>query len=70
MKVLVQRVCGPAGCYTSAIVNAIYAAADYPGMVAMNLSLGGRTETTAEKNAISHRARALSKLADWLAERD
>lgn len=26
--------------------------------------------TMAEKNAISHRARALSKLADWLAERE
>lgn len=52
VKVYVQRVCGPAGCPTSAIVNAIYAAADYPGMVAMNLSLGGRTISTAEKNAI------------------
>jgi subtilisin family serine protease len=54
VRVLVQRVCGSAGCYTSGIVNAIYAAADYPGMVAMNLSLGGRTESTAEKNAISY----------------
>jgi XTP/dITP diphosphohydrolase len=26
--------------------------------------------TMAEKNAVSHRARALSKLADWLAERE
>ena len=26
--------------------------------------------TMSEKNAISHRARALSKLADWMAERD
>ena len=54
VKVYVQRVCGPSGCPTTAIVNAIYAAADYPGMVAMNLSLGGRTESTAEKNAISY----------------
>jgi subtilisin family serine protease len=54
VKVLVQRVCGTAGCYTSAIVNAIYAAADYPGMVAMNMSLGGGTESSAEKTAISY----------------
>ena len=54
VKVYVQRVCGPVGCYTSSIVNAIYAAADYPGMVAMNLSLGGSTESTAEKNAIRY----------------
>jgi subtilisin family serine protease len=42
------------GCYTSSIVNAIRAAADVPGMVAMNLSLGGRTLSTAEKNAIAY----------------
>ena len=54
VQVLVQRVCGAAGCYTSSIVNAIYAAADYPGMVAMNLSLGGSTESTAERNAIAY----------------
>jgi serine protease len=54
VKVLVQRVCGTAGCYTSSIVNAIRAAADYPGMVAMNLSLGGSTESQAEKSAISY----------------
>ena len=53
VKVYVQRVCGPVGCYTSAIVNAIYAAADY-GVVAMNLSLGGNSESTAEKNAITY----------------
>lgn len=53
VKVYVQRVCGAAGCYTSSIVNAIYAAADY-GVVAMNLSLGGSTESRAEKNAISY----------------
>jgi subtilisin family serine protease len=55
VKVYVQKVCNSAGsCPTSAIVNAIYAAADYPGMVAMNLSLGGSTESTAEKNAITY----------------
>lgn len=54
VKVLVQKVCGSSGCPTSAIVNAIYAAADYPGMVAMNLSLGGGRESKAEKDAISY----------------
>ena len=52
VKVYVQRVCGPSGCPTSAIVNAINAAADYPGMVAINLSLGGRFISSAEQNAI------------------
>jgi subtilisin family serine protease len=54
VKLYVQKVCGPSGCPITAIVNAIYAAADYPGMVAMNLSLGGSTETTSEKNAIAY----------------
>jgi serine protease len=55
VKVYVQKVCNAAGsCPTSAIVNAIYAAADYPGVVAMNLSLGGSIESTAEKNAITY----------------
>jgi subtilisin family serine protease len=55
VKMYVQKVCNSTGgCYTSAIVNAIYAAADYPGLVAMNLSLGGSTESTAEKNAIAY----------------
>ncbi len=52
VKIFVQRVCGTNGCYTSGIINAIRAAADQPNMVAMNLSLGGRTESTGEKNAI------------------
>lgn len=52
VRVYVQKVCGRRGCPTSAIVNAIYAAADYPGMVAMNLSLGGSSESQAEKDAI------------------
>ncbi|HEX6367458.1 MAG TPA: S8 family serine peptidase [Longimicrobium sp.] len=54
VRILVQRVCGPSGCPTSAIVNAIRAAADYPGMVAMNLSLGGSIESRAEKDAIKY----------------
>jgi subtilisin family serine protease len=54
VKVYVQRVCGPVGCYTSSIVNAIRAAADQPNMVAVNLSLGGTTESAAEKSAITY----------------
>ncbi|HEY0017361.1 MAG TPA: S8 family serine peptidase [Longimicrobium sp.] len=54
VRILVQKVCGPAGCPTSAIVNAIRAAADYPGMVAMNLSLGGTRESRAEIDAINY----------------
>jgi subtilisin family serine protease len=53
VKVYVQRVCGRRGCPTSAIVNAIRAAADY-GVVAMNLSLGGSSESQAEKDAITY----------------
>jgi subtilisin family serine protease len=56
VKVYVQRVCGQRGCPTSAIVNAILAAADYPNLVAMNLSLGGSSESQAEKNAIADAA--------------
>jgi subtilisin family serine protease len=54
VSVYVQRVCGKRGCPTSAIVSAIRAAADYPGMVAMNLSLGGSSESQAEKDAIAY----------------
>jgi subtilisin family serine protease len=54
VKIYVQRVCGAAGCYTSSIINAIRAAADQPGMVAVNLSLGGGTESTGEKSAIQY----------------
>ena len=54
VKVYVQKVCGRRGCTTSAIVNAIRAAADQPGMVAMNLSLGGSSESQAEKDAIAY----------------
>ncbi len=54
VTVYVQKVCGRRGCPTSAIVNAIYAAADYPGMVAVNMSLGGSSESQAEKDAIAY----------------
>jgi serine protease len=54
VKVYVQRVCGRRGCPTSAIVNAIRAGADQPNMVALNLSLGGSSETQAEKDAIAY----------------
>lgn len=54
VKVYVQRVCGPGGCPTSAIINAINAAADYPGMVAMNLSLGGSSISQGERDAIAY----------------
>jgi subtilisin family serine protease len=59
VRVFVQRVCGRRGCPTSAIVNAIRAAADF-GVVAMNLSLGGASESQAERDAIAY---ALSKNA-------
>jgi subtilisin family serine protease len=54
VKVYVQKVCGRRGCPTAAIVSAIRAAADFPGMVAMNLSLGGGSESQAEKDAIAY----------------
>src|SRR4030095_16357671 len=53
VRVYVQRVCGRRGCPTSAIVSAIRAAADY-GVVAMNLSLGGGSETQSEQDAIAY----------------
>ena len=61
VKIYVQRVCGPSGCPTSAIINAINAAADYIDtngnhLVAANMSLGGRTESTGEKAAIQRAA--------------
>jgi serine protease len=52
VKVYVQKVCGRRGCPTTAIVSAIYAAADYPNMVAMNVSIGGSAESQSEKDAI------------------
>ena len=58
VKVFVQRVCGPGGCPTTAIINSINAAADYRDaagqpLVAVNFSIGGRSESTGEKNAIA-----------------
>jgi serine protease len=53
VRVYVQRVCGRRGCPTSAIVSAIRAAADF-GVVAMNLSLGGSSESQSEKDAITY----------------
>jgi serine protease len=57
VKIFVQRVCGANGCPSSAIINAINAAADYRDaagqpLVAVNFSIGGTTESTGEKNAI------------------
>ena len=54
VKVFVQKVCGRRGCPAAAIANAIRAAADQPGLVAMNLSLGGKSESQAEKDAITY----------------
>jgi subtilisin family serine protease len=56
VSVYVQRVCGQRGCPTTAIVNAIRAAADYPNLVAMNLSLGGPSISQAETDAIAYAA--------------
>ena len=54
VKVYVQRVCGQQFCDASAIANGIHAAADYPGMVAMNVSIGGSSESSVEKDAIAY----------------
>lgn len=53
VTVYVYRVCGQIGCPTSAIVDAIYAATD-AGVVAMNLSLGGPSESSSEAGAIQY----------------
>jgi subtilisin family serine protease len=53
VKVVVYKVCGRRGCPTSAIVNAIRAASD-AGVVAINLSLGGSSESQSEKDAITY----------------
>ncbi|HET6228619.1 MAG TPA: S8 family serine peptidase [Longimicrobiaceae bacterium] len=57
VKVYVQRVCGTAGCPSSAIINSLNAAASYRDasgkpLVAVNFSIGGATESTGEKTAI------------------
>jgi serine protease len=54
VKVYVQRVCGPRFCSSSAMASAIMAATDYPGMVAMNVSIGGSSESSAEADAIAY----------------
>lgn len=54
VRVYVQRVCGQRGCPTSAIANAIRAAADVPGLVAVNVSLGGGSLSQAERDAIAY----------------
>lgn len=55
VQVHVQKVCNASGsCPTSAIVNAIRAGAAVPGMVALNLSLGGPSISTAEIRAINY----------------
>lgn len=54
VQVHVQKVCNASGsCPTSAIVNAIRAGAAVPGMVALNLSLGGPSISAAEIAAIN-----------------
>lgn len=53
VTVYVYRVCGPLGCPTSAIVDAIVAATN-AGVVAMNLSLGGTSLSQAEVDAITY----------------
>lgn len=58
VRVYVQRVCGQRGCPTSAIVNAINAAATYIDgqgnhLAAVNMSLGGPSESTGEAQAIA-----------------
>jgi subtilisin family serine protease len=63
VKVYVQKVCTAGGsCPTANIVNAIYAAANYPGMVAMNLSLSGPSISTAEVNAINYAVNTMGVL--------
>ena len=54
VRVYVQKVCGRRGCPVSATVSAIRAAADYPGMVAMNVSIGGAGLSQAESDAIAY----------------
>jgi len=57
----VYRVCGALGCPTSAIVSAIYAAAD-AGVVAMNLSLGGGSLSQTEAAAIDYAVNTMGAL--------
>jgi hypothetical protein len=57
VKVYVQRVCSTSGCPSSAIINALNAAASYRDaagkpLVAVNFSIGGSVESAGEKTAI------------------
>jgi subtilisin family serine protease len=54
VRVYVQKVCGRRGCPVSALASAIRAAADYPGLVAMNVSIGGTSLSSAESDAIAY----------------
>jgi serine protease len=54
VRVYVQKVCGRRGCPVSATASAIRAAADYPGMVAVNVSLGGASLSQSESAAIAY----------------
>ena len=53
VKILPVKVCGPAGCPTSAIVNGIRFAADN-GANVINLSLGGRFGSASEQSALQY----------------
>jgi serine protease len=53
IKVMPLRVCDASGCPTTAIVNAIYYAADH-GANVINLSLGGRIGSSSEEQAINY----------------
>lgn len=54
VQIHVQKVCGRRGCPVSAIASAIRAASDVPGMVAVNVSIGGTSLSTAERDAIAY----------------
>jgi len=53
IKVMPLRVCDEYGCPSDAVANAIYYAADH-GANVINMSLGGRTASTAEQIAIDY----------------
>lgn len=53
VKILPVKVCGPGGCPISAIVDGIYYAVNN-GAHVINLSLGGRTGSTAEQVALQY----------------
>ena len=72
VKVYVQRVCGPSGCPTSAIINAINEAAAYTDasgkrLVAVNMSLGGifRIHRREAGNSECHEPRRTHHRFSW-----